>query len=110
VKGEILFRGDRTQVRAFIAELDRSEYKTLRGERVDGDLWQVVVVRVDDPTPEEIAAMVAPLREYQKKHPRYTNELNNRPRGGDYAAENYQYKRVSMREENIVRVPQGWRP
>jgi hypothetical protein len=110
VKGEILFRGDRTQVRAFIAELDRSEYKTLRGERVEGDLWQVVVVRVDDPTPDEIAAMVAPLREYQKKHPRYTNELNNRPRGVDYAAENYQYKRVSMREENMVHVPQGWRP
>jgi hypothetical protein len=106
---EVLFTGDRQACREFIAAADREGYSSLRIDRVGKSQTHCVVGTVLwAPSPEEIEAAIAPIRERLKKHPRYSDSptVMARPKRTELTPET----RVSKREESPVRVPQGWRP
>lgn len=109
---ETLFTGTKVACTNYINCMEREGYKSIKKiQPVLGvDLWQVVATPQWEPTPEEIEAECAKIRERLKKNPRYNDGITaNRVKKTD-TAEARREVRVSPMEMNQYRLPDGRRP
>lgn len=114
-KEEILFTGTKLACTSYINTMEREDYRSVRKVQLDKnvDIWQIIGTLMWAPTPEEIEAECAKIRERLKLQPRYNDGYTaNRVRQTDTAEARYvrQTERMSPLEENQFKLPQGWRP
>lgn len=114
MREKVLIVGTRQEVRDYIREVNRGDYRSLRTELVEGDSWRVVAKLFDDPTPEEIEELVRPFRENLRRNPRYINphEARNIKRLTEEPVlkkPNDKPKKKAKKKAEQLKVPQGWR-